>query len=465
MTRLKALILATTLILLSIAIFVGLNTMSNKTNIETTFNGLTASVYYTSLGYDLNHTVQLTLNTTITNHGPLSVSFKKLNSTIRLADKPVHVTSLSEVTLRAGESLSLNAAESVLNVPDQDESLYRALKARNLQIEVDFSGTTDVGGANRIITVSGNSTIGFLHGPGDGPPGPADFPIKGSLNSRNVSRYSQTYVSLVGTLGSARFSPSLDYTGTILNDTVVALTLITNDTYPENYIVLTESLRPVAFSSTDYSNLRSLDKVYLTGMALHYLGWDGEEYHVVIPVDVGASKQFDFVELAREKIISQLGEVNYDRLFFNPMVQKYMDNDRGVPTAYNVEYLYPVWDGSSLKEFKVSVTFDPNGTITQSYGIPPLDNLAPYRVDSVEAKSLALKAGLPSSSYHLDFDLDYYPRDSGGDFPVWGNRYLWRITSWVDAPGSNPRTGTLAMVDPVTGVVYQISEFGFGYVG
>jgi hypothetical protein len=465
MKRLKALILVTTILLLTIALSASLDSTSNKANIENTYNALTTSVSDTSLGYDYNHTVQLTLNTTITNHGPLSVSFKKLNSTILLADKPVLVASLGEVTLRAGESLTLNATESVLNVPDRDESLYRALKARNLRIEADFSGIADVGGSTRIVTVSGNATTGFLHEPGEGIPGPADFPIKGSLNSRNVPRISQTYVNVVGTLGSTRFSPSLDYTDTIYNGTVDALTLITNDTYPENYILLTDSLMPVAYSSADYSNLRTLDKVYLTGMMFHYKGWDGKEYLVVIPVDVGSSKPLDFVELARAKIISQLGEVNYDRLFFNPMVQRYMDNDRGVPTAYNVEYLYPVWDGGSLTEFKVSVTFDPNGTVTESYGIPPIDNLAPYRVDSVEAKSLALKAGLLQSAYPLEFNLDYCPRDTGSDLPVWGDRYLWRITSWIDAPDSNPRTMKYAMVDPVTGVVYQISEFQIGFVG
>ncbi|MGD0805217.1 MAG: hypothetical protein ABSA11_14225 [Candidatus Bathyarchaeia archaeon] len=92
----------------------------------------------------------------------------------------------------------------MLNVPDQDESLYRALKARNLRIEVDFSGIADVGEATRIITVRGNATTGFLHGPGEGILEPADFPIKGSLNSRDVPRASQTYVSLAGTLGSTR---------------------------------------------------------------------------------------------------------------------------------------------------------------------------------------------------------------------------------------------------------------------
>ncbi|MGD0805216.1 MAG: hypothetical protein ABSA11_14220 [Candidatus Bathyarchaeia archaeon] len=52
MTRLKALILATTLILLSVALFAGLDSMSNKVNTENTYNTLTTSVSDTSLGYN-----------------------------------------------------------------------------------------------------------------------------------------------------------------------------------------------------------------------------------------------------------------------------------------------------------------------------------------------------------------------------------------------------------------------------
>ena len=75
---------------------------------EDTFNSLTPSIIETSLGYNINHTVQLTLNTTLTNGGPLDVSFKGLSSTILVGGKQVRVTNLGNLTLIAGRSLSLD---------------------------------------------------------------------------------------------------------------------------------------------------------------------------------------------------------------------------------------------------------------------------------------------------------------------------------------------------------------------
>ena len=48
-----------------------------------------------------------------------------------------------------------------------------------------------------------------------------------------------------------------------------------------------------------------------------------------------------------------------------------------------------------------------------------------------------------------------------GTTPAWGDRYLWEVRSWIDPPGSNPRMLNYALLDPITGKVYEIGKFGF----
>ena len=433
--------------------------------VEDTFNLLTPSITDTSLGYNLNHTVQLILNTTLANRGPLKVSFRSLSSTIFVGGKQVRLTNLGNLTLMAGRLLSLDDSKLALNVTDLDESLYRALKSRNLTLEVDFSGVAEAGGVTRNVTLRGNSTTGFLHGPGEGPIGPADTPLMGPLNSIDIPHASQRYMCLVGTLTSARITASLINAGSLYNQTIDALAFEIKDTDPPwTFIILAEDTHvPIAYNSTDYTNLRSLDVVYASGSTFKYQGWDGNEYQVLIPTELSASSMVDFVGEARSYLISRVGEVNYDGSFLYPLVIKNMDNDRGGVSSYSVLFDYPVWVGYGFTFFPVSVYLSPNGTITGSYGVPPLDNLAPYRIDTLEARKLALDAGLPRGSYPLDISMVYW-HTVNGTTPVWGDRYLWEVRSWIDPPESNPRMLNYALVDPTTGEVYEIGKFGIGAI-
>ena len=203
---------------------------------------LTPSITDTSLGYDLNHTVQLVLHVTLANRGLLDVSFRGLSSTILVGGKQVRLTNLGNLTLMAGGSLNIDNSEMKLNVTDSDESLYRALKSRNLSLEVDFIGVAEAGGVTRNITLHGNSTTGFLHGPGEGPIGPADLPLEGPLNSIGIPHASQRYMSLVGILTSARISASLTNAGSIYNQTIDALVFeVTNTGPPWTFIIINEN--------------------------------------------------------------------------------------------------------------------------------------------------------------------------------------------------------------------------------
>jgi LEA14-like dessication related protein len=434
--------------------------------VEETFNSLTPSITDTSLGYNLNHTVQLILNTTLANSGPLDVSFRGLSFTILVGGKQVRLTKLGNLTLMAGRSLSLDDSKLALNVTDLDESLYRALKSPNLTLEVDFNGVAEAGGVTRNVTLRGNSTTGFLHGPGEGPIGPADMPLMGPLNSIDIPHVSQRYMSLVGIFTSARISTSLIYAGSVYNQTIDALAFEVTDTGPPwTFIIIAENTHmPLAYNSTDYSDLRSLGMVYASGSTFNYQGWNGEEYHILIPTEVSSSPIIDFVGEARSYIISRVGEVNYDRSFLYPLVTKNMDNDQEVVTSYSVSYDYPIWVGYEFSFFPVSVYLSTNGTITGSYGIPNLNNLAPYRIDTIEARKLALDAGLTRGSYPLDISMVYW-HSVNGTTPVWGDRYLWEVRSWIDPPESNPRMLNYALIDPSTGEVYKIGKFGIGSIG
>ena len=167
---------------------------------------LTPSITDTSLGYDLNHTVQLVLNVTLANRGLLDVSFRGLSSTILVGGKQVRLTNLGNLTLMAGRSLNMDNSEMKLNVTDSDESLYRALKSRNLSL------------GGRLHRSSGSRRSNPKHYPSrqlndwipprtwGGAIGPADLPLEGPLNSIDIPHASQRYMSLVGILASARIS-------------------------------------------------------------------------------------------------------------------------------------------------------------------------------------------------------------------------------------------------------------------
>lgn len=461
MSRLKILLITTAVFLLALALYTG--SISNRRKAEETFSSLSASFIDTSLGYNINYTAQFTFNTTITNHGPLPVSFPNLKSTILVAGKPTLAKTYGSVTLGVGESRSLNVTNGVLNVSDVDESIYRSMKAVSLELEVVFSGVAEAGGTTRNVTFTGKFTTGSLHTPGD--MSMLRSNVVGPLNTQTFPRYDLEYVSLVGKLASTRFSPSLSFTGTVFNDTIDVLTLITNNTYLDNYVILDYySHLPVRYDSSDYSGLRSLDTVYVTGAWFYYQSWDGNQYKVLIPTEVSSSRIVDPFDQARQYIISKIGEVNYDRSFFEPEVIKYTDRDLG-NSSYEVTFLYWVWGGDINREFTISVYLDSNKTVTHANGIPPVDNLAPYRVDAHEAKLLAKAAGLVEGPYHLQSDMVYWPFADNGSNPIWAGRYIWEVTSWIDPPESNPRRLSMAKVDPSTGEVYVIETGeGMGYI-
>ena len=81
-------------------------------------------------------------------------------------------------------------------------------------------------------------------------------------------------MSLVGTLASAKISASLTYAGSVYNQTIDALALEIKDTDPpRTFIILAENTHvPIAYNSTDYTNLRSLDVMYASGSTFKYRG-------------------------------------------------------------------------------------------------------------------------------------------------------------------------------------------------
>ena len=459
MNKLSIITISTIILLAATTVYSA--SVSNQSKAEKTFQGIKASIIDTGLAYDYNHTAGFTLNATLSNSGPSDISLTNLRATVKIDGRPVYTAKLDSLSIKPGGSDTIPITGKMLRVPDADGSIYVDLKTGGLKIVVDIVATARVNDVTQNVTFEGTTTTGFMHPPGTGLPG---YPIVTGPIDLYVDRHILTSVNLEGRLTSLKFNATVNLADTPYNGTFNALALVTADTPPRIYVILSDSQRPVAFDSTDYSDLKALDRVYLTGTMFHYKGWDGKDVLVVKPVDIGASKPIDFVGLAKARLISVFGEMNYDRSFFSPVVYKFWDYDIGAATGYEVEYLYPVWGGDVQREFYVRLRFATNGTFTGSDGVPKLGNLAPYSVDAAAAKKLALDAGLPRGSYPLEVDFRYVGHPDFGPTTAWEDTYIWEVRAWIDPPDSNPRSMNFAVVDPSSGVVYEIGKLSIGYI-
>ena len=81
------------------------------------------------------------------------------------------------------------------------------------------------------------------------------------------------------------------------------------------------------------------------------------------------------------------------------------------------------------------------------------------------AKKIALDAGLPRGSYPLELDFRYVGHPDFGPGTAWDDTYIWEVRAWIDPPDSNPRSMNFAVVDPSSGVVYEIGKLSIGYIG
>jgi len=159
---------------------------------------------------------------------------------------------------------------------------------------------------------------------------------------------------------------------------------------------------------------------------------------------------------ASTMIINRVGVDYFNRYFHDPTVETNLAN---LPNVTRVTYSYRIEVGDYSKDEKITFYFCPK-YIMQYGGIPVEGNLQPYHVSAVEAKRLALKAGLFDNPFGLaseivgKFGNDVYPQ------PLYADKYVWRVTSYIDPPWARTRMFTYALVDPVTGEVYMTNGRG-----
>jgi len=155
---------------------------------------------------------------------------------------------------------------------------------------------------------------------------------------------------------------------------------------------------------------------------------------------------------AATMIINRVGIDYFNKYFHDPSVK----------TDINftiVVYKYRIQVGEYIVDHNVTFHFEPKWLMLGG-GIPTQDNLQPFKVSEVDAKKLAIDAGLPDSPYALKakivgaFNIDIFPQ------PLYADKYIWKVTSYADPPWARTRTYTYAMVDPVTGEVYKTNGRG-----
>jgi DNA-binding transcriptional ArsR family regulator len=160
-------------------------------------------------------------------------------------------------------------------------------------------------------------------------------------------------------------------------------------------------------------------------------------------------------------IINKVGIDYFTRYFHDPTLETNITNLQNVT---KVTYSYRIEVGEYSKDEKITFYFWPEW-LMQYGGIPMEGNLQPFNISAAEAKRLALEAGLFDSPFGLvaeiigAFGYDIYPQ------PPYADKYVWRVTSYIDPPWARNRMFIYAMVDPVTGEVYMTNgRGGYGLV-
>jgi hypothetical protein len=158
--------------------------------------------------------------------------------------------------------------------------------------------------------------------------------------------------------------------------------------------------------------------------------------------------------IATTMIIDEVGIDYFNKYLHDPQGR---DSYISANDSY-VVYRYRIDVGDYSADHNVTFYFYSNYIL--HYGIPTKGNLQPFNVSAANAKRLALEAGLSDSPYGLEvrivgaFGYDTFP------LPLYADKYVWQVTSYADPPWARWRGYTYAMVDPVTGEVYETSGRG-----
>lgn len=203
------------------------------------------------------------------------------------------------------------------------------------------------------------------------------------------------------------------------------------------------------------------ESMYFYGNAYSYLAQDGQYYDMLFLTDTSATEIVDPLDVAKGFIVSRVGEEYYEKYYSDPVVDYHPGH--GNSTHY-VSLTYHIAVGNYTGSYPIYLYFDPEWNLAAgAWYLPVADNLQPFNVTEEQAKEIAIEAGISVEPYGIESGIG----NSGihSDRPTaYQGKYVWRVGTWIDPPGSNPRRNIYAIIDPNTGELYAVEQGGVGYI-
>jgi len=165
--------------------------------------------------------------------------------------------------------------------------------------------------------------------------------------------------------------------------------------------------------------------------------------------------------VAKSYIVSRVGEEYYEKYYSDPVVE--YNPGQGNSTHF-VSLTYHITVGNYSGSQPIYLYFDQEWNLFNGAEyLPVAGNLQPFKVTLEQAKEIAINAGISVEPYGIWANIV----NSGiyRDRPTaYQGKYVWRVGTWIDPPGSNPRRNMYAVIDPNTGELYAVEQGGVGYI-
>ena len=216
------------------------------------------------------------------------------------------------------------------------------------------------------------------------------------------------------------------------------------------------------FASLLNSFGRDGDQIYFYGNVMNYTAPNGGSYRLIQLTETSTSEIVDPEEVAKNLIVSRVGEDYFRKYFSGPSV----GYDRfGGNSTHVVTYQYHMSIGGYSTSQDIALSFNYFGKLTGGAEfIPMLGNLQPFNVTLEKAEEMAVNAGVPRTPFGLEASIGFWSHTPGGPVNSWNDKYVWSVSSWLDPSSSNPRREVYAFIDPVSGEVYSVQQGEVGFV-
>jgi hypothetical protein len=209
-------------------------------------------------------------------------------------------------------------------------------------------------------------------------------------------------------------------------------------------------------------SLRDGESVYFYGDAYDYLAQDGLRYEMMFPSDISGTEMRDPLEVVKNFIVSKVGEEYYEKYYSDPVVE--YNPGQGNSTHF-VSLIYHITVGNYTGSQPIYLYFDPDWNLVDGAEyLPVVGNLQPFNVTEEQAKEIAIKAGISIEPYGISANIFCYHGIHSDRPTAYQGKYVWRVGTWIDPPGSNPRRNMYAVIDPNTGELYAVEQGGVGYI-